>query len=224
MDVDALELQAGMRTTTDANFGVTGQAFLCDQLENGAGYCRYLGQPEQFTALLTHADPSAVSSLAAKWMAEAQVGDAFIGHGPECDTSCNLCLRDFNNLPYHGLLDWRLALDMARIAASPLATVDLVSMWGQVNNPWIRLITMNGSVPATMKRLLYGDPIQFGNLRGYVHQIRKPATIWIECHPLWTTDHPEFVNARADATTRYPGCPVEPMNPFCLIRRPADYI
>jgi hypothetical protein len=38
-----------------------------------------------------------------------------------CDTSCNLCVRDFYDMPYHGVLDWRLGLDMVRLAATGAA-------------------------------------------------------------------------------------------------------
>jgi DEAD/DEAH box helicase domain-containing protein len=47
LDVDTNELQAGFRTHHD-QYRPAGEAFLCDQLENGAGYCRYLGQTEVF--------------------------------------------------------------------------------------------------------------------------------------------------------------------------------
>jgi hypothetical protein len=54
-------------------------------------------------------------------------------------------LRDFGNLPYHGLLDWRLALDMARIATSPNASIDLASDWNGATNPWKNLLEGNGA-------------------------------------------------------------------------------
>ena len=44
------------------------------------------------------------------------------GHGTAgrpwraCQTSCHECMRDYGNLAYHSILDWRLAVDMARLA------------------------------------------------------------------------------------------------------------
>ena len=61
-----------------------------------------------FRQLLEQADPGKSNSNAAKWL-EAEHADA-------CDTSCNKCLRDYGNMSYHPLLDWRLAIDMARLA------------------------------------------------------------------------------------------------------------
>jgi ATP-dependent helicase YprA (DUF1998 family) len=219
LDIDALELQAGFRSlpaSSDSPYSVVGQAFLCDQLENGAGYCKFLGQTSQFQQLMEQANIGIAGSIAAKWVEPAHAS---------CDTSCNLCLRDFHNMPYHGLLDWRLALDMARLATSHTATLDLTSAWGTTANPWKTIVSaVNAPVPATMKRLGYGDPVQFGKLRGYIHQKAARQTIWIECHPLWQPDHPDWLTAKADAEAQHSGYAVQQMNPYRLLRRPADYV
>lgn len=215
LDVDALELQAGFRSLQGTAHPVVGQAFLCDQLENGAGYCTFLGQSSQFKQLMAQSDPGVAGSIATKWMEPAHIS---------CDTSCNLCLRDFYNMPYHGLLDWRLALDMARLATSSTATIDLTTAWGTGANPWATIVSAtNTRVPATMKRLGYADPEQFGLLRGYVKQNSRYQTIWIECHPLWQDDHPDWRAAQQDAQTRYRKHTIGRMNPYRLMRRPADY-
>jgi hypothetical protein len=208
LDVDVDELQAGFRSSVDATGRVIGEAFLCDSLENGAGYCRFLAQPAEFTKLLEQANPAVSGSIASLWE----------NHGDHCDTSCNLCLRDYRNLAYHGLLDWRLALDMANILSDPNAIVDLNTHWQNVvRDP-------RGSIPATFKRLGYGDPISFGNLTGFVHQSRQRQTIRILRHPLWTDDHQDWKTAIADACVHYPTHTIESANPFIALRRPGDYI
>ena len=217
LDIDTTELDAGFRATKENDLTV-GQAFLSDKLENGAGYCRWFGKPEHFQLLLDQAKPEKPESLAELWMKEEH------NHIHECDTSCNTCLRDFHNLPYHGLLDWRLALDMARLAASSTVTIDLVSHWGKYENPWkVLLQGDNAPVPATMHRLGYNLE-NFGELRGYVKRRGTVKKIWIECHPLWTTEHPSYCAAVDDAERQYPGYHVERMNPFKALRRPADYV
>lgn len=194
-----------------------GQAFLSDKLENGAGYCRWLGESAHFRKLLDQAKPDVSESLASLWMKES--------HSHDCDTSCNYCLRDFYNLPYHGLLDWRLALDMARLAASSTSVIDLVSSWGGYVNPWTTLLQgSDAPVPATMQRLGYGQPVQFAGLRGYVHISQQRKQILIERHPLWTDEHPDYRAAFSAAKKQYPGHSVRPMNPFRALRRPADYV
>ena len=126
---------------------------------------------------------------------------------------CNTCLRDFHNLPYHGLLDWRLALDMARIAASSTGNIDLVSDWGNDENPWKVLLQGNNApVPVAMQRLGYSEPINFGDLRGYVKRGGAVKKIWIECHPLWTKDHPSYKAAVEEAIRQNPGYEADMMN------------
>ena len=75
--------------------------FLADTLENGAGYCTRLGQPSELETLLGNTDGFA-SELSKP-------------PHDECDSSCPDCLRDFTNLIFHPLLDWRLGRDLLDI-------------------------------------------------------------------------------------------------------------
>ena len=221
LDIDITELKAGFRTTKEKESDMMiGQVFLSDKLENGAGYCRWLGELDHFQYLLNQAKPDASGTLAERWIKKS------FNH--ECDTSCNACLRNFYNLPYHGLLDWRLALDMARLAASSTATIDLVSPWGEHENPWKHLVrgTNTAAVPATMQRLRYGQPEEFAGLSVYVKQASSQK-IWIERHPLWTDEHPVYQEAFTAVRQKYPKFPhnsIRPMNPFIALRCPADYV
>jgi Lhr-like helicase len=211
LDVDPQELQAEFRTLRDALGRPAGQAFLCDQLENGAGYCSFLGQPSEFQQLIEHADTKVPNSMASDWLKGA--------HAKSCDTSCHQCMRDYSNMMYHGLLDWRLALDMARVAAGQ-NIIDLNSDWMSFPNPWQGPLTT--SVPMTMAKLHYNSPEAFGRLRGYVNSDLK--RIWIEVHPLWQDEHPEYQEALHDAQARYPRYEAGRLNPFRALRRPSDYV
>ncbi|MDL5053455.1 DEAD/DEAH box helicase [Oscillatoria laete-virens NRMC-F 0139] len=224
LDVDALELQAGFRSLPGEDDQPIGQAFLCDQLENGAGYCRLLAQDQEFADLMRLAEPTNQNGIAWEWMYSKLDPQGSQPHGSKCDTSCNLCLRDFSNLPYHGLLDWRLALDMARIALSSTVTVDLSSSWNGVINPWVNLLEGEAtSVPAILRSLGYSSSEQFGTLRGYVRRSRNLQRVLIVRHPLWTDEHPEWKAAVEAAEGKYSGYEVKSANPFKVLRRPADY-
>ena len=212
LDVDALELQAGFRSL-EQNGAIIGQAFLCDQLENGAGYCRFLAQPNEFQQLITQADPTIPNSIASQWINPH-------GHGSECDTSCNLCLRDYQNLAYHGLLDWRLALDMARLVSNPSSTIDLHSAWGNFQNPWLNLA--QNQIPETLQRLGYASPVTFATLTGFVHNSWRKVRILR--HPLWNNDHPEWIAAAVNGQAQYPAYQVKSANPFMVLRRPGDCV
>ncbi|WP_330848769.1 DEAD/DEAH box helicase [Aurantiacibacter sp. MUD11] len=82
----------------------TEQIFLADALENGAGYSRMAAAPETLrTWLDTHYQREKT-----RWQSPS--------HSRDCDRSCPDCLRNYGNRFTHGLLDWRLALDLAEIA------------------------------------------------------------------------------------------------------------
>jgi len=220
LDVDALELEAGFRSR-ELGGRPGGEAFLCDVLENGAGYSRRLADPSEFRELLKKADPAGAGSIAMKWTAMIPASDAPVPHASECDTSCNRCLRDFQNLPYHGLLDWRLALDMARLADSQDAILDLDSPWHGSANPWLKLVDGPDSlVSKTLARLGYGPPQQFDSLTGYVHA--RHGRVLIVRHPLWEDDHPRWQPAEWSARAANPAADIRPVNPFRVLRRPAD--
>jgi len=222
LDVDTNELDAGFRSVRRGDQPI-GQAFLSDQLENGAGYCRELAKPEYFERLLAHARPADQNTIASEWTEFVQRPGHTAPHGLECDTSCNRCLRDFANLSYHGLLDWRLALDMARLASSAAASVDLDSQWVDRENPWRRL-TLGEQAPtlSLLRRLRY-DPVEdMCGLRAYIHE--SGARMLIERHPLWTDSNPAWRGALEEARQRLPHCREHlAIDPFSLLRRPGDF-
>jgi Lhr-like helicase len=97
LEVQTGELDVGVRALRKDG-GTVAQVFLADSLANGAGYCTHLGKPEHFEGLLQEA-----SGWGSELMDPAR---------HSCDAACYDCLQDYRNAPYHGLLDWRLALDV----------------------------------------------------------------------------------------------------------------
>ena len=213
LDVDALEFDAGFRAFVADGGRVSGQAFLSDTLQNGAGYCNWLGIPQNFERLLAQGDPMESDSAARVWLASS--------HGAECDASCNRCLRDFYNLPYHGLLDWRLALEMARMSLDASAVVDMETDWGDgIENPWKRLCAAgNAPIPALLGSLGYQRRDDAVGLPVYEHRSLKRAAILR--HPLWTDDHPIYEMARLEASGRFAEMKIRALNPFEALRHPA---
>ena len=178
-----LEFNAGFRPTREADGSVAGQAFLSDTLQNGAGYCRWLGQPENFERLLREGDISKEGSSAQQWTVSL--------HGEECDTSCDRCLRDFYNLFYHGLLDWRLALDMTRLALNPSTVLDLTSSWHGQDKPWQSLCNgSNAPIPVILENLGYRQATEIGGLQVYWREGFNRVSI--VRHPLWTDALPRL--------------------------------
>jgi len=215
LDIDPEELQSGTRTYHGDGVPFA-EAFLCDKLENGAGYCNFLGQPETFVELLQHCDPDAKpkgsESIAAKWLQTSHLN---------CDTSCNKCLRDYNNMSYHGLLDWRLALDMARIASGEVQ-IDLMSDWKTSPNPWKS--NLQEAVQAAIVKLHFNSVEQINDLRVFVRTQKNRNKVLIETHPLWRDENSTYIKTYQQVRNLYPNHEIVRMNPFRAIRRPSDYV
>jgi hypothetical protein len=99
-DIAPDELDVGFRVRIDQG-DLVGEIFLADTLANGAGYCSFLGRPENFDRLCKE-----MIELAHSWEDDPN-------HA--CDFSCYDCLRDYRNQNSHGLLDRRLALDLLHV-------------------------------------------------------------------------------------------------------------
>ena len=117
-------------------------------------------------------------------------------------------------------LDWRLALDMARLAADPNAVVDLTTPWGSRANPWR---SVQALVPAILDKLGYALLEYGGGLRAFRHR-QNPQQVRVEIHPLWQKDHEQVVKSLDQIKGAAPNCSVGLLNPFLLLRRPADYV
>ena len=178
LDISAWEIRVGLRVTQHAG-QVVGQIFLSDSLENGAGYCSHFAQPAELERLLrfvTDPNDSFLREILAPHHADA------------CQTSCPDCLRDYANLAWHCILDWRLAVDMARLALDANAPVDLTTPH------WQPLVD---SVTPPYFQALGSTATTFAGLRA----ARIGARGELIVHPLWATNHPIVIQAQNEALT-----------------------
>ncbi len=177
LDISPLEISAGLRVTRCAG-QIVGQVFLSDSLENGAGYCSHFAQPAELERLLRFmADPN--DSFLREILAAH--------HADGCQTSCPDCLRDYANLAWHCILDWRLAVDMARLALDANAPVDLTPPH------WQSLVA---SAAQSYFQALGWAPTTFGGLPA----ARSGTHGEFIVHPLWANDHPTILQARDEAS------------------------
>lgn len=208
LDIHEREINVGVRVLRDATGEVIGQVFLSDSLENGAGYASLLGQPQEAEHLLNYIlgrPPQAPTFY------DFLVGPRHAGLGTNaCRTSCPDCLRDFSNLPYHPILDWRLGLDVARLALDPNAPIDFTESYWQgldaaVAGPYF------AAMPGWQQTTFAG--LQAG-IRGHVVEIIT--------HPLWNSDPngfgPQLAAAHAQAVAA--GNQVRFKSLFEVLRRP----
>jgi hypothetical protein len=209
LDIHDRELKVGLRIMQDANGQVIGQVFMSDSLENGAGYSSYFGAPAAAENLLRfvvgHTDQTFLAPLVAQVDIHGNPA-----HAAMCRTSCPDCLRDFSNLAYHNILDWRLGLDLARLALDANAAVDFtVPYWQGVD------AAAAGPYFAAMTGW---QQVTFGGLQAG----RRGNRVEIITHPLWNTDPnqfgPQLAVAYAQAVAS--GCQVTTKSLFEVVRRP----
>jgi DEAD/DEAH box helicase domain-containing protein len=206
LDVQDYELKAGIRSHEAAGI-VVGQVFLSDTLENGAGYAAHLGQPAIAEELLR--------MIAEPGLREFYDRLAAPLHANACDTSCPDCLRSYSNLAYHNLLDWRLAVDMARLSLDPAASITIASpLWLRISNTAAR--TLTAARPGYQLTAIAGLPA-----------ITNRQDVIIITHPLWVTDRAQLgpeVAAAWDEAERIHGLQVDPATSFVSVfealRRP----
>lgn len=161
LDVSPDEFRVGRQLITiDATR--TEQIFLADALENGAGYSRMASDSATLRAWLeTH-----YRREKKRWE------DPF--HSTTCDRSCPDCLRNYGNRFSHGMLDWRLALDLAEITLGiPLDT-----------SRWLKGPT--DPAVKTFERLAEqaGAPVEVSEVGGLV-AIARGERCLVLSHPLW---------------------------------------
>jgi len=177
LSVDRRELEVGLQPFPTSE-GRTLRVFLADSLENGAGYCRHLGQERELDDLLNNTLQRICERLD-----EAH-------HAARCDASCPDCLRSYDNRLLHPKLDWRLAVDLAEAAAGKGLNLErwLAGAADQVES----FIEAYGQVDESLNQ----ERIELANLQG----IRSPAAnrIVILGHPLWRRNDAYYVSEQRE--------------------------
>ncbi|KAF5066016.1 DEAD/DEAH box helicase [anaerobic digester metagenome] len=119
LDIDPEELEIcrvqPVRLQGDGGIDMTGKVIISDTLPNGSGFARWAFDhwEETLQGILLNRDPE---SFIGKLTSEEHVCGG--GGTPPCRTACYRCLMSFRNMPYHGLLDWRLGLAYLRALSS----------------------------------------------------------------------------------------------------------
>jgi hypothetical protein len=120
LDIEPLELVAGIFAGL-ADGEPAPYAFIADTLENGAGFSTHLGRPDILRTLLADVD------FHLQRLAQPD-------HAETCTASCYRCLRDYGNMSYHALLDWRLARDLLEVLRDGKLTIDVQAQERAVAN------------------------------------------------------------------------------------------
>jgi DEAD/DEAH box helicase domain-containing protein len=207
LDIDPEEIDiSNLRAVPTGIGGFAGELAISDHLANGAGFTRWVS--ENWTSILSDAvnlqppPSSVVFNL---------IRDS---HKRRCDSSCYDCLRQYRNMNYHGLLDWRLGLAILRVFNSVDASGGLD---GDFLNPeldgWPDFVRSQRDSFC----LSFGcEPRDFGALPGCT--IGQKQIIFI--HPLWDTSQPSGILAQAIATADQTAA-LRFVDTFNVLRRPS---
>lgn len=186
LDVAESELDVGIQPLMDMRTAFappSARVFISDSLENGAGYSTHLGTPSEFENLLRF-----MLGQTGKASAKFHAPLFRAPHEHECSSSCPRCLRDYGNMPYHPLLDWRLAIDMVQLALDPAAPIDLAQPH------WSSLVERTAS---PYFQGLNCTPITLAGLAAGIDAGANEVVILI--HPLWDQDPTNFRQEVASA-------------------------
>ncbi|TIL66185.1 DEAD/DEAH box helicase [Mesorhizobium sp.] len=162
LDVDPSEFRVG-RQPLAVDACETEQVFLADALENGAGYARWGADPRNMEAALR----AFHESVSPKWEHQRHAGD--------CDRSCPDCLRNYSNRFSHGMLDWRLALDLADIV---LGRGLRLERWLEGNEDNVIDAFMRICDAASL-------PVERGHSSDGLPLLRSGTRALVLGHPLW---------------------------------------
>jgi DEAD/DEAH box helicase domain-containing protein len=207
LDIDPEEIDiSNLRRKATSQNQFVGEIVFSDHLANGAGFTQWLSENlGNVLAGATAADPP---------------DDSFIGaiiatsHRSRCDSSCYDCLRQYRNMNYHGLLDWRLGLAALRILASITARCGIDGSFALPEiEGWPE---WTSSLRDSFALSFGGRSRDFARLPGCI--IGRKQVIFV--HPLWDCNSPGELLAEAVADADQNG-EIRFLDTFNVVRRPS---
>lgn len=182
-----------------------GEIIISDHLANGAGFTSWVNL-NWLDMLNSATDVSAdTGTFAGMMLAQS--------HRADCDSSCYSCLRNYRNMAYHGLLDWRLGISLLHALQSAKFRCGLD---GDFSTPdlegWTEQAT---SLRDSFCSSFAAQARSFGTLPGLEIGNRQVLVI----HPLWDMARPDGLLAEAIAACGQTN--PQALDTFNLLRRPA---
>lgn len=174
LDIDTAELSVGYNIDSKRH---RAEAFFVERLDNGAGYCNYLsGGKDTFEDIPEKA-------LIAPLIAGGNEYNRLVStEHLKCTNSCYDCIRDYGNQNIHNILDWRLGLDIARLADDPNAEISFnIEYW----QGYIRTVIFN-----KLQRI-YDDVSETDG----VITMKKDEISYLLVHPLWSEKYIDFIKS-----------------------------
>jgi Lhr-like helicase len=206
LDTDPEEFDVSNVRQVELDTGAkVGEIVLNDHLANGAGFVKWI-YDNWGDVLSATVDTNAP--------ARTFIGDLMSEkHRQDCDSSGYDCLRQYRNMTYHGLLDWRLGLSLLRCLHSSafVAGVDGVFLDPDLEG-WPTLAVQRRDAFCSTFACA---PIDFGPLPGF----EVGGVHVIVVHPFWDTHRPSGILANAVAHARSAAASPKFVDTFNLMRR-----
>lgn len=208
LDIDPEEIDISNLRAVPGATGFLGELVMSDHLANGAGFTRWISDNWQ-------------SVLAEATNVQPQQGSVVYNlirdsHRTRCDSSCYDCLRQYRNMNYHGLLDWRLGLALLRVLGNSQENCGIT---GDFSNPelqgWLDFARV---LRNSFCSSFHCTPRDFDVLPGCLVGQGQKQVIFI--HPLWSAAQPvgwvANAFAHADQTAE-----IITLDTFNVLRRPS---
>ncbi len=169
LDIETNELNVGFNIINSAESHIP-EIFIAENLENGAGYCNYLsGRRYPDVPLNAIIKPIIEGGFLYEELVDA-------AHADDCNGSCYDCLRDYSNQKYHNILNWRLGLDLARLAYDQNSQVDFsVSYW-------------QNYIIGHLTEVFSHEHILVKIEKGYI-KLSKNEHYYYVVHPFWSREY-----------------------------------
>lgn len=201
LDIHPQELTAGIHSALHGETPIT-FAFLADQLENGAGFSTFLGEKPNFEQLLRRT--------------KTMIHEDFMTqeHMNLCGGSCYKCLRDYQNMSLHPLLDWRLGASLLELLEGAEPKLDLEVMC-RLSENWVS--GFGGELGT------YDDsPYMIHDKGGHSPSIIVPTHPFEGVAAQWGTER--TTGLFLELTDRYPDHAILFCDTFILDRAPASVL
>lgn len=179
LDVDPTEIDVVEVLSKPGNLG---EVCLADEKINGSGFVAdFFYNFEEYTRRILNLNDD---DTYFKYMLSDN-------HNEECDSTCYKCLKTYRNMPYHGLLDWRLGISLLRIMVD---TSYKAGADGNFNYPelktWKQFAqTLLNSLNEGFFRTYTGDLLYHLELTSegipYLYSPNSPLKPIFAAHPLW---------------------------------------
>lgn len=192
----------------------SGEVVIADHLANGSGFTRWLnGELEGVLDAILRGSSNG-GNLQADTFLEKLLKDE---HRNSCRLACYSCLRNFRNMRYHAILDWRLGVSLLRVMGDYNTKCGWDGSWASRDlEDW--LAQAEASIRYYCQH--FGDTSdckKFGALWGFAAPGNKTVLV---THSLWDTSDMRGQLAEAYDAAIAGGANVRVVDLFDLARRP----